>query len=1808
MTSSNCPAPPLLPEIETALKNYPKEDVVDGNGATAHVAYACSDAAFIYPITPSSTMAETYEMWSAQKRRNVFGQVCMVKQLQSEAGAAGSVHGSLSAGAITTTFTASQGLLLMIPPMYKIAGELIPCVFHVSARSLAGQALCIFGDHSDVMACRQCGWAMLSSASVQEAQDLAVISHMATLRSRVPFIHFFDGFRTSHEIQKINMLSYAEIRELMDWNDIQAFRDRALNPTHPYTKGTAQGPEVFFQNVELSNSFYEKVPGIVEHCMEIFKQKTGRSFKLFDYFGSEEATDVLVIMGAGGPVCQEVIEYLQENGDDKVGVVSVRLYRPWRLSRFLEAIPSTCKRICVLERTKESGALGEPLFLDVAASLQTNSAYAHISVIGGRFGLGSKDFTPQMVMACITNMRAENPKHGFVVGIEDDLTKLSLDYKCHQISSVPKGTTECMFWGMGSDGTVGANKNVIKILGQNTPLQVQGYFAYTAHKAGGLTFSHLRFGPKKIRSQYLLQSSDYVAVHRAIYIQMYDCLDTLKEGGTFVLNTPWTVEELDLQLPARIRREIASKNATFYIIDANKVAAENGMGRRINNVLMTSFFKLSGVLPFEEAIALFKKAIQKTYGKKGMHVVEANWKCVDAAVDATRKVDYDREDWLQASDSPMANLGKAPATVNTSKALPRPPAFVESVMLALEKMGGDDLPTSAFQGFVGGVIPPGTAGFEKRGIAMNVPVVDMDKCTQCNHCSFVCPHAAIRPFLIDDDEAENAPEHFVMKKAKGLTNIAQFRYRIQVSPFDCTGCELCYIACPDDALKMIPLDEAKGEEVPNWAYAIGLTDRSEHVPADVRKTLKGSQFYTPMFEFSGACEGCGETPYIKLLTQLFGERAIIANATGCTTISSASYPANAYTVNQKGLGPAWGNSLFEDNAEYGFGMVMATAHRRQRFRTNVETLLNDEEACKLLSEQLRGHLSHWLLNWTEADACNSVYDAIKDMVVEEADKHPLIRAVAGERDMLPKLCQWIIGGDGWAYDIGFGGLDHVLCQGVDVNILVLDTEVYSNTGGQASKATTMGAVHKFCMDGRLRNKKDLGAICMEYGDVYVASVASSANMTQTVRAFVEAEAYPGVSIIMAYSPCIEHQYIKPFNLQIEHCKLAVESGYWPLYRYNPALQEEGQNPFQLDSRKIKADIIDLLKKENRFGTLRRSNPVMAAQFEVKLKEWAMKRFEKLQIRAAGFSMNAQAQQSSEDGWNVIYGTETGNCEEVAKRICELFKEREIPCSATQMDEIAMDDFSSMKRVIVVCSTHGQGALPGNAKEFFAELEKQNDSKLLENMSYAVMGLGDSSYVFFCQSAKNFDSHLERLGAKRICTTGLGDDQDPEGYDTVLSEWLPTFLKEAKVPEPKTVSEIPDEPTYSLTETSASDYKACQHHGSQMIKLVKNERMTPADYDVDVRHLEFDLSGTGMKYALGDSLAIFPQNDAQAVDDFCAYYGFNADQWVAIKASAGKKGSSKMDSLFKHPMTVRQLFTECLDVFGKPNRRFYETLWKYCTDPAEKEVAKGLLNKENREQLSEWTQKLTVTCFDVLKKFTSTKANITIPHLIDLIPLLKCRYYSIASSQRFVGQDKLQLCIGIVEWDANSQHRFGECTGYIARTSALPAQITTSTKVTAFNLPPTDMHPIIVAGMGTGLAPFRAFVQYRKWVKDQGKPIGPLMVYFGCRYRSKDYLYSEELEAWEKEGVISELKTAFSRDQKEKFYIQHAMLADPETLYKRLVLEDGYFYLCGSAKQVPIDIRNAIIRVLCSQGGMDEKTADDTITQWQVKGKYNVEAW
>ncbi len=1143
----------------------------DGNQAAAHIAYMFSETASIYPITPSSTMAEYVDEWAAAGRKNIFGEKVRVDEMQSEAGAAGAMHGALQAGTLSTTFTASQGLLLMIPNMYKVAGELLPGVYHVSARALASHALSIFGDHQDVMAVRQTGCAMFATGSVQEVMDLAAVAHLSAIKSRVPFVHFFDGFRTSHEIQKIEMLENEDLAPMIDQQALAEFRQRALNPENPVARGTAQNPDIYFQAREASNVYYNQVVGIVEDYVNQLSALVGRKYGLFDYYGAADADRVIIAMGSVTEAIKETIDYLNGKGE-KVGLVAVHLYRPFSAKHFLAAVPKTAKRIAVLDRTKEPGATGEPLYLDVKDCFYGSKEEP--TIVGGRYGLSSKDTTPAQILAVYENLSLPEPKNGFTIGIVDDVTFTSLPQK--EELAFEGGPYEAKFYGLGADGTVGANKNSIKIIGDNTDKYSQAYFAYDSKKSGGFTCSHLRFGDKPIRSTYLVNTPDFVACHVQAYLRLYDVTKGLKKGGTFLLNTIWNAEEVKKNLPDNVKKYLSVNKINFYTINATGIAEEIGLGNRTNTILQSAFFKITGVIPYALAVEQMKKFIVKSYGKKGEDIINMNYAAVDRGGDVV-KVEVPAE-W--------ANI-----QLEAEKADPNIPEFITKVVHPVNAQKGDDLPVSAFKGREDGTWNQGTATYEKRGVASHVPVWIPENCIQCNQCAYVCPHAAIRPFVLDAAEQAKAPAGMTALKAQGK-QFEGMQFRIQVDVLDCMGCGNCPDVCPGNkgnkALQMMPI-ETQYENQKNWEFCTKEVKSKQHL-VDTSLNVKNSQFATPLFEFSGACAGCGETPYIKLISQLFGDHQMVANATGCTSIYSGSAPSTPYTKNDAGRGPAWANSLFEDNAEYGLGMNIGTEVMRDR----VERLMKEGLSCDCCSSEMKVLFQEWIDNRGDAVKTREISDKLAPMV--DACTCDICKQLAGLKQYFVKRSQWIIGGDGWAYDIGFGGLDHVIASGQNVNILVVDTEVYSNTGGQSSKSTPVGAVAKFAAAGKRIRKKDLGMIATTYGYVYVAQVAMGSNQGQTLKAIREAEAYDGPSIVIAYSPCINHGLRSGMGKAQTEEKLAVECGYWHLWRFDPRLEAEGKNPFQLDSKDPDwSKFQDFLKSEVRFSSLMKQYPEEAQE-------------------------------------------------------------------------------------------------------------------------------------------------------------------------------------------------------------------------------------------------------------------------------------------------------------------------------------------------------------------------------------------------------------------------------------------------------------------------------------------------------------------------------------------------------------------------------------------------------------------------------------
>ena len=1161
-----------------------KMKTMDGNTAAAHISYAFTDVSVIFPITPSSPMAEVVDNWSAQGKKNVFGQPVKVVEMQSEAGAAGAVHGALQAGALSTTYTASQGLLLMIPNMYKMAGERLPGVIHVAARALATSSLSIFGDHQDVMAARQTGFAMLAEGSVQEVMDLSAVAHLAAIKCRMPFMNFFDGFRTSHEIQKIEVLEYDELKEMIDEDALAEFRKSAMNPNNPVTRGTAQNSDIYFQTREAVNRFYDDIPGVVEEYMSKITNLTGREYHCFDYYGAEDADRIIIAMGSVTDVCEETIDYLNARGE-KVGLVKVRLYRPFSIERLLKAIPSTVKKIAVLDRTKEPGSVGEPLYLDVVRSY-FGKADAPL-IVGGRFGLGSKDPTPSHIASVYANLSEEEPKNGFTIGIVDDVTNTSLEIV--DIDATPASTTSCKFWGLGSDGTVGANKSAIKIIGDHTEMYAQGYFFYDSKKSGGITVSHLRFGNEPIKSPYLVDKADFVACHNQSYVYKYNVLEGLKKNGKFLLNTIWTPEMLEEKLPAKMKRYIAENNIEFYTLDAIKIAQGIGLGGRINMIMQAAFFKIANIIPVEDAVKYLKDAVVTSYSKKGEKVVSMNHEAIDQGVQAIVKIEIP-EAWKTAEDEKKEELKDIPA-------------FIKEIVEPINRLEGDSIPVSTFvkNDMEDGTFMHGTAAYEKRGIAVNVPEWQPDKCIQCNQCSFVCPHAAIRPFLLNNNEKENAPEGIKLVPAKALKSEEELSYTIGVTPLDCTGCGNCAEVCPAPGKALIMKPQATQEEqIEVWNYTVEEVSAKKN-PMN-KNTVKGSQFEQPLLEYSGACAGCGETPYAKLVTQLFGDRMMIANATGCSSIWAASAPSSAYTKNKEGHGPAWANSLFEDNAEFGLGMHLGVTSIRERIASNVKKALETD-----MAEDVKEVLKDWLDHMNSGEGtrlrADRVIEALETVDSDEA------REILKDKEFLVKRSQWIFGGDGWAYDIGYGGLDHVLASGENINVLVFDTEIYSNTGGQSSKSTPTAAIAKFAANGKKTKKKDLGMMAMSYGYVYVAQIAMGADKNQTLKAIAEAENYDGPSLIIAYAPCISHGIkIGMANSQEEE-KRAVQCGYWALYRYNPTLRGT-KNPFTLDYKKEpNGNFRDFLMGEVRYASLAKAYPEQAEALFEKTEADAMERLE-----------------------------------------------------------------------------------------------------------------------------------------------------------------------------------------------------------------------------------------------------------------------------------------------------------------------------------------------------------------------------------------------------------------------------------------------------------------------------------------------------------------------------------------------------------------------------------------------------------------------
>jgi homodimeric pyruvate:ferredoxin (flavodoxin) oxidoreductase len=1762
--------------------------VMDGNEAAAYVAYAMSDISFIYPISPATSMGEHMDKWAASGKKNILGQVVDINMMQSEAGAAGALHGACAAGTLASTFTASQGLLLMIPNMYLLAGELMPTVFHVSARTLSKHALSIFNDHSDVMACRQTGFAMMASSCVQEVMDLGTASHISSLKSRIPFLHFFDGYRTSAEMSKIQVIPYEDMAKIFPYDKVKEnLHNFALNPYHPSIRGTGQRPDIFFQTSVAANRYYMHAPDIVEETLYDLGKLTGRNYSLFDYHGSPTAERVAVCMGSAGQTIEESVDYLNQHGEN-VGVINVHLFRPWSAKHFLSALPKTCTKIAVLDKTKEEGAAGMPLYLDI--NITMSEANQRPLITGATYGLASKEFTPAMVKAVFDNLNAAEPRKHYVVGVHDDVTHTSLEYG-EPINVTPPTTKQCLFWGLGSDGTVGANKTAIKTIGLSTDLKAQGHFVFDSHKSDGVTVSHLRFGPDEIKSEYTIQSNaDFLSCSHPSYVYKYEMLDPLKNGGIFVLNSPWhTLEELDQRLPAKVKRDIASKKLEFYNIDATSIARQVGLGKRVNVIMQAAFYGVSGVLPQDQALQLLKGTISEQYARKGPEVIAKNHKAVDVTLEHLKRVTYP-ESWATATSG-----GQKPGNESVQR-----PEFVKSIMDPVLALEGDKLPVSAFE--PGGYQPIGTTKFEKRGIAPVIPVWKPDACTQCNYCAIVCPHAVIRPFLLDKNEQRLAPEGFETRKAKGGTEVGGFNYTIQVSPFDCTGCEVCVESCPDDALYMAPFKEVAEKHSPHWDYAISLPEKTE---IGDKYTVKGSQFLKPLFEFSGACAGCGETPYLKLATQLFGDRMVIANASGCSSVFGGTSTTIPFTTNKDGRGPAWGRSLFEDNAEYGFGMMLATRQRRQKLRQDMTIAILELP----LPDDVKAAFHEWIEFFENPDKCEHAATMVETALKRMGPNlDPRLSNILEQRDMLRTQSHWMVGGDGWAYDIGYGGVDHVLSRGENVNLLVLDTEMYSNTGGQVSKATQLATVTKYATHGKRQVKKDLGLCAMQYENVYVASVALGANMNQCVQAFKEAEHYPGASLIIAYSPCIDWG-IEMKNMMHEQ-KEAVESGYWTLYRYDPRRAEKGLNPFQLDSKKIKYDLQQFLDGQNRFEQLRRADKKTADTLHKGLRREMHARHEKLlKLAMDEYEMldhlkKRLGEETSTDSVMVLFGSETGNAAALAQVWANEFKRRGIRAKCAAMDDVDLDEVTKQSQVFCVVATCGQGEFPANCRDFWKALsDPSNPKDLFQNTKFAIFGLGDSSYVYFNEAAKRFHRKFEELGGKVVTTLGLGDDKDEDKYESKWNDWLPYLWNELGTPPPS-MELLP--PSYSVTVESAATTPVPEVHvpsGCRLVPMTKNVVLTPPDYDRDIRHYEFDLRGLGMSYSPGDCLGIYPHNNKNEVLRWCAEYGLDPSSVLKLSDLQSRKDSLPPLS------TVGQLFTEVLDIFGKPPRRFYETLQISAKDSSEQKELEFLLSKEGSGKFKEFIKE-TPTFADLMKLYPSTK--LSLEYMLDHIPQIKPRLYSIASSLE-MHKESVHLCIVKNDWTTPSgQLRLGLCTRYLAGLSLgnTPDVIKGKINAAGITVPNTHAFPCVMVGLGTGIAPFRAMVQDREMARIRGDKIGPMALFFGARHKRTDYTYGDEFSEYHSNGngVLKVLSTAFSRDQAHKIYVQDRISEYPEVIYDYLGKRQGYFYLCGPAGNVPPSVRKAVVNAFVKCGGHSQEEADKIVTQMQIEGRYNVEAW
>eukprot|EP00485_Elphidium_margaritaceum_P010876 CAMPEP_0202690710 /NCGR_PEP_ID=MMETSP1385-20130828/5619_1 /ASSEMBLY_ACC=CAM_ASM_000861 /TAXON_ID=933848 /ORGANISM="Elphidium margaritaceum" /LENGTH=1757 /DNA_ID=CAMNT_0049346001 /DNA_START=418 /DNA_END=5691 /DNA_ORIENTATION=+ len=1757
-------------------------------------------------------MAELFDQWSVEGRQSLISHKPInVYEMQSEGGAVGAMHGAAASGSLTTTFTASQGLLLMIPNLYEFSGELLPAVFHVAARSLAKQALSIFGDHQDVMAVRQTGIALLCSNNAQEAQDLAAIAHISSVKCRLPFLHFFDGWRTSSVINRLVLLTDEQMTQMYPFQELdENVRKHGMNINQPNQRGTAQGPDVYFQALVANQKYYDAAPDIIAGVMQDFEHITGRKYELFDYYGDVNAERCIVMMGSGSSTAEEVIDEMNANRNEKVGVIKVRLYRPWSTKHLLELIKTrlpNVKKIAVLDRTREDGAHAQPLHMDVVMTLSQGGIINQFDVItGGQYGLSSKEFTPAMVRSIFDNLDKDKSERmdSFVIGINDDVTHTSLDTYVDYANSgydssvMARDTKECLFWGTGGDGTIGVNKQCIKDIADNTDQFVQGHFEYDAHKSGGVTLSHLRFGPNPIKAEYVIDEADYVSVHNRQYLFKFDqVVARCKENGTLVINSPWdTLELMESNLPRHVKQLIGAKNIQLYNIDANKIARDVGLGNRINLITQAVFYQLSKVIqPESYAInELLKDGIRKMYKMSGQDVIDMNIAAVDKTLANIFAINYPQAQWKELFDTHDVKHSEAEL-----------PKFISEVLHPMSVLKGNELPVSAFP--EGGILPASTSKYEQRSIASVIPQWNADKCTQCGYCAFSCPHAVIRPFLLSQSELEQAPAGYESRKTKGGGNDSSYNYSLQISPLDCTGCQVCVEVCPDDALTMVPIDNVVEDQFKWWEFSVnGVTSKASEVNEDrtSRCSVKGSQFETPLMEFSGACGGCGETPYIKLLTQLFGKNVCVANATGCSSIWGASAPNNPYAI-------PWGNSLFEDNAEFGFGIAMGYTDRRSTLRAKLEEILREHDPKLLPCDEVEQAITLYLNSFNDIDEGNAAAKQLKAVLKQ----YDLMKPVLGtEVNMLEKQSTWIVGGDGWAYDIGFGGLDHVLSRGKNVNVIVLDTEMYSNTGGQASKSTPTSASVKFAEGGQTLNKKDLGQIAMLYGNVYVSSIAMGADYEQTIKAFNEAESYEGTSLIIALSPCASWGMDMKNMMSIQ--KLAVDSGYWSLYRYDPRRIDRALNPFQLDSKRTREDLTKFLAAQKRFKKLNILSPETAKRLQHNLQEFSdnkretlirnsMTETQYLQFLKVKFGDTVGA----EDEVLILYGSETGNARSLAQGMSHELKRRNCKTKVMAMDDFDFADLIGMgekteRTILFAVSTCGQGEYPKNCQFFMTDLEHAVEQKdtIGAKVKYAVFGLGDSHYVYYNEAANKLDEFMEKCGATRMMDVGLGNDQDPDKYDTAFEEWTPTLFDTLKCEEPSQEL-LPPRYTIQVMPNAVAPkyYPSFKYVSSLPVEM--NKRMTAPNYDRDFRHYIFDASEVeSFKFSIGDCLGVAPSNSLDECTKIMDLYNVKPDDVIEVS-----------DSTKSYNLRMLDVFRQKLDILGKPRRRFYELLTMVPgINKEDKDTLNYLLSAAGKEEFETLRNNEYWNHIDVLKRFPSAMPELS--YLLEYVPQLQRRLYSIANSPK-MNPDKIELFVAKNDWVTQTaqEYREGVCTKFMQdlnpeRNDWVFAKVHGGT----INVPKSHEAPCILTGLGCGLAPLRAQIQERVWTaaKNKRANIGEMTLIFGSRHQKDEYFFQDELEDYHSSGnkTLTNLFTAFSRDQGTKDYVTDRIREHSKSVYEDLIEKNGYFYYCGAGGNVPTGVRNEVKNAFKQHGNMTEEQAEAKVIEMQLNGHYNVEAW